>query len=306
MKRGECIVLIIRLLKNMIKQSGQSIIRNKNMSLASIGSVSATLIILGLVLMLVLNMSNITNTTKDEFDQVEAYVDLEIEDKVLEGLSGKIKKIDGVKSVQYTSKKQALENMKDRLEENEDILDGLETNPFQNVFTVYLEDVEQIDEVARLVGKIDGIEDVRYHKDVVDKLINIADFTRIGGTILIGILLIISIFIISNTIKTTVIARQTEIGIMKYVGATNGFIRGPFIIEGITLGIIGSIISIVIVMFGYKYTIGFLNTSLNGMLSTYLIPAKYILKDIVIIFVTLGAGVGTVGSIISLRKFLKV
>lgn len=298
--------MIIRLLKNMIKQSGQSIIRNKNMSLASIGSVSATLIILGLVLMLVLNMSNITNTTKDEFDQVEAYVELEIEDKVLEGLSGKIKKIDGVKSVQYTSKKQALENMKDRLEENEDILDGLETNPFQNVFTVYLKDVEQIDEVAKLVGQIDGIEDVRYHKDVVDKLINIANFTRIGGTILIGILLVVSIFIISNTIKTTVIARQTEIGIMKYVGATNGFIRGPFIMEGIALGIIGSVVSIAIVMFGYKYTIGFLNTSLNGMLSTYLIPAKYILKDIVIIFITLGAGVGTVGSIISLRKFLKV
>lgn len=298
--------MIIRLLKNMIKQSGQSIIRNKNMSLASVGSVSATLIILGLVLMLILNMSNITNTTKDDFDQVEAYVELEIENEVLEGLSGKIKKVDGVKSVQYTSKKQALENMKDRLEENEDILDGLETNPFQNVFTVYLEDVEQIDEVAKLLEKIDGIEDVRYHKDVVDKLINIADFTRVGGTILIGILLIISIFIISNTIKTTVIARQTEIEIMKYVGATNGFIRGPFIIEGITLGIIGSVISIVIVMFGYKYAVGFLSTSLNGMLSTYLIPAEYIIKDIIIIFVSLGAGVGAVGSIISLRRFLKV
>ena len=298
--------MIIRLLKSMIKQSGKSIIRNKNMSLASVSSVSATLIILGLVLMLILNMSNITNTTKDEFDQVEAYVDLEIENEVLEALSGKIKQVEGVKSVQYTSKKQALENMKDRLEENEDILDGLETNPFQNVFTVYLEDVEQIDKVAKGLEKIDGIEDVRYHKDVVDKLINIADFTRIGGTILIGILLVISIFIISNTIKTTVMAREREIGIMKYVGATNGFIRGPFIIEGITLGVIGSIISIVIVIVGYRYTIGILNTSLNGMLSTYLIPAQYILKDIVIIFITLGAGVGTVGSIISLRRFLKV
>ncbi len=296
----------IRLLKNMIKQSGQSIIRNKNMSLASVGSVSATLIIVGLVLMLILNMTNITKTTKDDFDQVEAYVDLEIEDEVLEGLSGEIRKIDGIESIEYTSKKQALENMKDRLNESDDILDGLETNPFQNVFTVHLDDVEQIDEVSKLVEEIDGIEDVRYHKDVVDKLISIADFTRIGGIILIGILLIVSIFIISNTIKTTVIARQTEIGIMKYVGATNGFIRGPFIIEGVILGVVGSIISIVIVMFGYKYMIGFLNTSLNGMLSTYLIPAKFILKDIIIIFVTLGAGVGAVGSIISLRRFLKV
>ena len=151
-----------------------------------------------------------------------------------------------------------------------------------------------------------GEYDVLYQKGVIDKLVSIADATRIGGLILIGILLLISIFIISNTIKTTVIARETEIGIMKYVGATNGFIRGPFIIEGIVLGVIGSIISIVIVMFGYKYMIGIFNTSLNGMLSTYLIPTKEILKDVIIIFVTLGAGVGALGSVISLRKFLKV
>ena len=127
-----------------------------------------------------------------------------------------------------------------------------------------------------------------------------------GGLILIGILLVISIFIISNTIKTTVMARQTEIGIMKYVGATNGFIRGPFIIEGIILGLIGSIISIFIVMFGYNYVIGILSTSLSGMLSTYLIPTSTMLKDVIIIFLTIGVGVGSIGSIISLRKFLKV
>lgn len=298
--------MIIRLLKTMFKQSGQSIIRNRNMSLASVGSVSATLIILGLVLMLVLNMSNLTNTTKDDFDQVEAYVDLKIEQEEVYKVGEKIKKIKGVKSVQYVSKDQALENMKDRLEENEDILDGLEKNPFQNVYTVYLENVEEIDSVAVEVKKVEGIEDVRYHKDIVDKLISIADLTRIGGIILIGILLVISIFIISNTIKTTVMARQTEISIMKYVGATNGFIRGPFIIEGVVLGILGSLISIFIVMFGYKYLVGILNTALNGILSTYLIAPSVIFKDIIIIFITLGAGVGIVGSIISLRRFLKV
>ena len=298
--------MIIRLLKTMFKQSGQSIIRNRNMSLASIGSVSATLIILGLVLMLVLNMSNLTNTTKDDFDQVEAYVDLKVKDDQVEALGNKIKAVKGVKSVQFVSKEQALENMKDRLEENEDMLDGLEKNPFQNIYTVYLENVEEIDSVAAEVKKIEGVEDVRYHKDIVDKLISIADLTRVGGIILIGILLVISIFIISNTIKTTVMARQTEIGIMKYVGATNGFIRGPFIIEGVVLGILGSIISIFIVMFGYRYLVGILDTALNGMLSTYLIAPSVIFRDIIIIFVTLGAGVGIVGSIISLRRFLKV
>ncbi len=296
----------IRLLKTMIKQSGQSIMRNKNMSLASIGSVSATLIILGIVLALVLNMTNITDKTKDDFDQVQAYVDLNLKVSPTPSLGEQIKKIDGVKSVEFVGKDKALEDMKGRLDGNGNILEGLEKNPFENSYTVYLKDVNQADKVVKEIQKIEGIKEVLYQKGVVDKLIGVADFTRMGGLILIGILLVISIFIISNTIKTTVMARQTEIGIMKYVGATNGFIRGPFIIEGIILGLIGSIISIFIVMFGYNYVIGILSTSLSGMLSTYLIPTSTMLKDVIIIFLTIGVGVGSIGSIISLRKFLKV
>ena len=298
--------MIIRLLKSMIKQSGQSIVRNRNMSLASVGSVSATLIILGLVLLLVLNMSNVTNTTKEDFDQIQVYIDLKIKNGEVYKIGDKIKKIDGVKSIQYISKEQALENMKDRLDENENMLEGLEKNPFQNIYTVYLQDVEKTDAVAKAIRAVEGVDEAIYHKDIVDKLITIADFTRIGGIILIGILLVISIFIISNTIKTTVMARQIEIGIMKYVGATNGFIRGPFIMEGTLLGILGSVISILLVIIGYKYSVGVLNSALGGLISTYLIPADIIAKDIIIIFVALGAGVGIIGSIISLRRFLKV
>ena len=217
-----------------------------------------------------------------------------------------IKKIDGVKSVEFVGKDKALVDMKGRLDGNGNILEGLEKNPFENSYTVYLKDVNQADKVVKEIQKIEGIKEVLYQKGVVDKLIGVADFTRMGGLILIGILLVISIFIISNTIKTTVMARQSEIGIMKYVGATNGFIRGPFIIEGIILGLIGSIISIFIVMFGYNYVIGILSTSLSGMLSTYLIPTSTMLKEVIIIFLTIGVGVGSIGSIISLRKFLKV
>lgn len=296
----------IRLLKTMIKQSGQSIMRSRNMSIASIGSVSATLLVLGIVLALVLNMTNITSKTKDDFDQVQAYMYLSLDQDEMTAVAEQIRKIDGVKTVQFIGKEKALEDMRSRLDGSGNVLDGLENNPFQNSYTVYLDDAEKADKVVEGIYKIKGIDDVLYQKGVIDKLVSIADATRIGGIILIGILLLISIFIISNTIKTTVIARETEIGIMKYVGATNGFIRGPFIIEGIVLGVIGSIISIVIVMFGYKYMIGIFNTSLNGMLSTYLIPTKEILKDVIIIFVTLGAGVGALGSMISLRKFLKV
>ena len=298
--------MIIRLLKSMIKQSGQSIVRGRNMSMASIGSVSATLIILGIVLILVLNMSNITNTTKKDFDQVQAYLDLELDSDQVASIGDELKNIDGVKSVQFVSKEQALENMKSRLEENKSMLDGLETNPFQNIYTVYLEDLEKTDAVAKAVENVEGIDEVVYYKDVLDKLIKIADVTRIGGIIIISVLLVISIFIISNTIKITVIARQTEIGIMKYVGATNGFIRGPFIIEGTFLGLIGALISIVIVSSSYKYILNVFDSSLNELLSLYIIPAQDIMNDIIIIFISLGVGIGIIGSLISLRKFLKV
>lgn len=298
--------MIIRLLKSMFKQSGQSIVRSRNMSMASIGSVSATLIILGMVLILVLNMSNITNTTKEDFDQVQAYLELELTPEQVESVGDKLKNIEGVKSAQFVSKEQALENMKDRLEENKSMLDGLESNPFQNIYTVYLEEVEQTDVVVKELEKVEGIDEVIYYKDLLDKLIKIADVTRIGGIAIIGVLLIISIFIISNTIKITVIARQTEISIMKYVGATNGFIRGPFIIEGTLLGLMGSLISILVVSSSYKYILGALDTSLTEMLSTYIIPAGAIMNDIIIIFISLGVGIGMLGSIISLRKFLKV
>ena len=287
--------MIIRLLKTMLKQSGQSIVRSKNMSIASIGSVSATLLILGVVLMLVLNMTNITNTTKEDFDQVQAYLDLDLNDEQISTLSKQVRAIDGVKSIEFVGRKQALQEMKERFEENGSILEGLEENPLQHSYIVYLDDVENTEAVAKAVGQLKGIDEVSYHKDIIDKLVNIADITRVGGIILIGILLAVSIFIISNTIKITVMARQTEISIMKYVGAANGFIRGPFIIEGTILGIIGAMISIVIVLFGYRYVIGILNTSLYEFLSVYIIPTRAVVKDIVIIFISVGAGVGMIG-----------
>lgn len=298
--------VIIRLLKSIIKQSGQSIVRSRNMSIASIGSVSATLLILGVVLMLVLNMTNITNTTKEDFDQVQAYLEIGLNDEQIANLSKQVKAIDGVKSIEFIGKKQALQDMKERFEENESILEGLEENPLQHSYIIYLDDVEKTEEVVKQVEQLKGIDDVSYYKDIIDKLVDIADITRVGGIILIGLLLVVSIFIISNTIKITVMARQTEISIMKYVGAANGFIRGPFIIEGTVLGIIGAVISIVVVLFGYKYVTGLLSTSLYKFLSIYIVPTRAVVKDIVIIFISIGAGVGMIGSLISLRRFLKV
>ncbi|AFS79062.1 hypothetical protein DUF214 [Gottschalkia acidurici 9a] len=298
--------MILRLFKTMTKQSIQSICRSKNMSIASVGSVSATLVILGMILILILNINNMANTTKEQFDQIQIYLSDDLNQKQIQSLGQAIEKIDGISEVQLETKDKALENMKERLEEKGDMLDGLDKNPFQNSYIVYLDELEKADSAVKEIKNLNGIDDVIYYKDIMDKLISVASSVRIGGIILIVILLLISVFIISNTIKITVAARQREISIMKYVGATNGFIRGPFIIEGVLLGFVGSVLSIFMVIYGYKYIFSAVNNNLYDIFTIYMISPKLLTIDIIIIFISMGVGIGMLGSILSLRKFLKV
>lgn len=298
--------MIIRLFRTMTRQSFQSMFRSKNMSLASIGSVGATLVILGLILALILNMNNITNTTKDQYDKIQVYIEDGLNLKQTEDIGRAIEGIKGVVDVTYETKDKALEKMKDRLEKNGNVLDGLEKNPFPNSYIISMENIEDADSIANDLKDIKGIEDIKYYRDIIERLINISNSVRLGGFILIVVLVLISIFIISNTIKITVVARQQEISIMKYVGATDGFIRGPFAIEGVVLGLIGSILSILIVLYGYKYIYSMLNKNLYEVFTVYMIPPQAIIKDIIIIFIAIGVGIGMMGSVLSLRRFLKV
>ena len=140
-------------------------------------------------------------------------------------------------------------------------------------------------------------------------MIKIADFVKRGGAGLILILLLISVFIISNTIKITVLNRQKEIELMQYIGATNGYVRGPFMVEGIMLGLIGSVVAILIIFAGYNYIINYLAgryVALLSGISGYMVGVEMIFTDLVIIFLTIGIGIGILGSLVSLKKFLSI
>jgi cell division transport system permease protein len=137
-------------------------------------------------------------------------------------------------------------------------------------------------------------------------MLTVSRYIKIGGIAIIAILMFISVFIISNTIKITVAARRREISIMKYVGATNGYIRGPFIIEGILLGVVGAGLSILIVNFGYKYLFKVINERLYIIFTVYLVSPYVLFQDIVIIFLAIGIGIGVLGSLLSLKRFLDV
>ncbi|WP_352418684.1 permease-like cell division protein FtsX [Proteiniborus sp.] len=296
----------IRTFTNIIKQGFVGMWRNRTMSIASIGSVGATLTILGMILILILNINTAANTTQKQFDEIQVYLKDELTDEEIEKIGQAINDCEGVNSVIFQSKEQALEIMKEQWGDQGYLLEGLEENPLPNSYIIQLQDIEYADLVVNQIKGLESIEEIKYYKDIVEKLMSVANFVRIGGLVLIGILVFISVFIISNTVKITVAARRREIGIMKYVGATNGYIRGPFMVEGVLLGLVGTSISILITFYGYKYLVNALNEKLYVLFTVYMIPPQVMVNDIAIIFIAIGVGIGLLGSIISLKKFLNV
>lgn len=293
-------------IKPMIKTGFKEIWRNRLMSFASIGSVASSLIILGIILITVLNINNITNLAKEEFNEIHIYLKDELSQEEIDNIGKEIENIKGVSDVLYQSKDIALQSMIEQWGEEGSLLQGLEVNPLPNTFVVRFEDIKYSETVVLKLEGLAGIEDIKINMDVVNKLLSINDFVRIAGLIITSILIFISIFIISNTIKITVAARRREIKIMKYVGATNSFIRGPFILEGMILGLVGSLLAIGIVNFSYKYIFDLLAEKFYVILTVYMIPPSVLYNEIYMIFGSIGIGIGILGSVISLKKYIEV
>lgn len=295
-----------RIFKNILKQGFQGMWRNRGMGIASVGSITAVLIILGMVLIMILSINNIVSETQNKFDEIQIFLEDDIKKEEIETIGNKIKSSDGVKNVKFLTKEEAMKDMKEDWGEEGDLLEGLEENPLPNSYIIQLDDIEYADAVVENIKGMKGIEEVKYYRDIIEKLLSTANYIRITGIIIIVILMAVSVFIISNTIKITVTARKREVNIMKYVGATNGYIRGPFIIEGILLGLIGALLSILIVNYGYDYLFKVINEKLYVLFTVYLVAPHALLKDISIMFIAIGVGIGTLGSLVSLKRFLNV
>lgn len=219
------------------------------MGLASVTSISAVLMILGVVLILVLSINNVVLDTKLKFDEIEVFLKDELSSENLDAIEAEVLDYPGVLSIMFRSKEQALEIMKEEWADEAYLLEGLEENPLPDSYIIKVNDIELAENLVNAVKTLDGVEEVKYYKDVIDKLLVFAGYIRVGGIVIIGILVFVSVFIISNTIKITVSSRRREINIMKYVGATNDYIRGPFIIEGVLFGLLGAVLSIAVVYF---------------------------------------------------------
>ncbi len=299
--------LRFRIFKNIMKQGFQGMWRNRGMGVASITSISAVLMILGIILILILSINNFVMDTTTKFDEITVFLEDDINDEQMTKIEEKAKENEGIVSIIFESKDQALEKFKEDWGDEAYLLDGLEkNNPLPNSYIIKIEEIAYAQNLVNSLKGLDGVEEVKYDKEIIDKLLVVADYIRLGGIIVIAILVFVSIFIISNTIKLTVTSRRREINIMKYVGATNNYIRGPFIIEGVLFGLIGAIISIFIVYYGYEYFFGLVNERLYSLFSVFLIAPTMIFTDIAIIFSAIGIGIGALGSLVSMKRFLNV
>ena len=287
-----------------IKQGFVQIFRNRGMSLASIFSIVAMLLILGLFFVITVNVNLFTEVLKQDYDQVEVFLLDDTTKAEAEELMSVIKQQDGVSAVEYRSKAEALEILKQRWGESGYMLDSLGKNPLPASILISVDSLDNAGEVAKFAGTLEGVDDIQYYQETVDKLTKITNFLQIGALIIMIFLVVVSVVVVSNTVKLTVFARAKEIRIMKYVGATNWFIRGPFLAEGIIIGVLAALVSTGLISLIYAKIIDAIGPQVLAIVSSPLIPVGYMTSNMIIIFIALGASIGAWGSIISMRRFL--
>lgn len=287
-----------------IKQAVIQIFRNKGMAAAAIFAITAMMLILGLFFVISVNVNLFTEMVKQDYDTVEVYLLDSTDQEKAQTIMDTIENVDGVSSVEFRTRDQALDILKDRWGDSGYLLDSLGENPLPNSILIKVTDLSSANKVNAMASKLDGVESTKYYKETVDKLTKVTNFLQIAAIVIMLFLIIVSVAVVSNTIKLTVFARAKEISIMKYVGATNWFVRGPFLVEGIIIGIISSLAAAGITYLFYGRIVDAIGVRVMTILSSPMVPAGYLSVNLIIIFLAMGIGIGSTGSIVSMRKFL--
>ncbi|MDD2443282.1 MAG: permease-like cell division protein FtsX [Desulfotomaculaceae bacterium] len=290
-------------IKYYFREAFRAIFRNSWLSLASVGVVAVSLLILGCSLLLVLNAGNIAANLESSVEISVFLADGTTTGQILD-MGNRLQAMPEVAQVEFVNKRQALEEMKNNFGDKKDILAGLEEkNPLPDAFRVKTHTVDQVAPLASRLESFAGVEQVRYGQGIVEKLMELSRWVRAAGVGTMVFLGVASVFLIATTIRLSVFARRKEIGIMKFLGATNWFVRFPFLLEGMFLGLAGSLLAATAVYFGYYSLVGNFQLSLPFM---QLITDRNVIIPMLEGLLVLGLAIGAVGSLISVRKFLKV
>ena len=293
----------IRTSEYIIREAFLSLKRNNWMSFASVGTVAVSLFIFGMFLILVMNMNKMAASLESQV-QISVYLQDEVSREERKDIESDIRNMQGIDTVKFVSRDEALERFKERLGDQKFLLDALgETNPLPDAFEVTVLQPDMVKTAAASIANFKGVESAKYGQDVIEHLFDITRLIRIVGLSFMVLLAGATLFIISNTIRLTVFARRKEIAIMKYVGATDWFIRWPFLLEGMVLGFFGGIIAAVLLNSVYS---AFVVKVYSTLAFFPLIPEYPFLLYVTIVILLSGMVIGALGSTISLKRFLKV
>ncbi|HJV18194.1 MAG TPA: permease-like cell division protein FtsX [Bacillales bacterium] len=294
-----------RTLGRHARESLKSIGRNGWMTFASVGAVTVTLILVGVFFVIMMNLNKVAQTIEEDVE-IRVHIDVAANKQDQESLKKQIESISEVKSVKYSSKEKELSNLITSLGEEGKAFKLFEQdNPLNDVFIVKTKKPTDTMEAAKKIGKMNYASKVKYGQGQVEKLFKFIKASRNVGVVLIIGLLFTAVFLISNTIKITIVARRREIKIMRLVGATNWFIRWPFFLEGLWLGILGSILPIILIWIAYSNVYDYIAPRLKGNF-IQILPVDPFMYQISGILILMGVLIGVWGSVMSVRKFLKI
>lgn len=291
----------------LIGEGFKNVFKNKKSTFSAIISMCISMLVFGLFFLIGENVNHIMNTVEAS-QEIQVFIKNDATEEEIKEIGEKIKAIEGVNKATYVSKEEALDIMQEKVGEKSYLLKGYEENNFLPAsYKITLTDLKLASQVEAQINEIENIKKITSSNETISKLISIAKVVRIiTAAILIG-LVVGSIFIIANTIKLTVYARRREISIMKYVGATNSFIRWPFSVEGIVIGIISAAISVLIVGGVYKITAAkLLETTIVKSLGITFVGFSQMFTMIILVYLCLGIGIGIIGSTLSMKKYLEV
>ncbi len=297
---------VFRIIGRNIRDALKSVFRNFSLSLASISCITITLLMVSISLILSYNVKSATKSIKEDFTIV-VFIENSITESRIEEIKTELYSFENIESYEYQNKIEIAEEMKDASDVFKAIIEGWsnDTNPLQDVFLVKVVDTEKISETAKDLEKIVGVDLVRYGEGMVESLLSIFNYIDKGLIVAIVSLILVTAFLISNTIKLTIFSRKREIEIMRLVGASNTHIKMPFVIEGSILGVLGSILPILFVIYGYTK----LYTTFDGQLFTpifKLVQPMPFIYTISLFLLAVGILVGMVGSARAVRKYLKI
>jgi len=285
-----------------LKEGVHSIFSHRLMSFASVCVIIACLLIMGTFSVLALNVSNIISNLEAE-NQILAYVDDTLTDTQARNLESRLMSVANVDRVEFVSRDEAMEDFVANYDEA--LFEGLDSSVLRHRYVIYMDDIADMAQTQETLESIEGIADVNAHLEIAQGFIRLRNIVSAVSILLAGVLLVVSLFIVANTIKLTTFERREEIAIMRMVGATSSFIRGPFVVEGLILGTIGSVTAYLAQWGLYKLVENSLVGS-GGLSFIRVIDFSVLAIPMLIVFVGVGFAVGAMGSSMAIKNYLKV